>query len=256
MNKSTHRRILTGPIACATLTLFGTLGAQRAEAQDAAAKYPRMAPIEQYLMDRDAEIALARSAAPETISRDATVLVLGRHGYEAAVQGKNGFVCMVSRGWVGAFDWREFWNPKTHGAECLNPAAVRSILPLAELRTKLLLAGESTQQVIDKLRAALRSRNVPALEPGAMSYMMAKGSYLTDAGSHNGSHVMFYAPVADAGAWGAGLPGSPVGFGPYWFFSQSMSQRYKDLPTINVFTVGVAKWSDGTPEGADRHARE
>jgi hypothetical protein len=57
-----------------------------------------MAPLDQYLMvDRDAEIAMARSAAPEAISRDAYVLVLGRHGYETAVKGKNGFVCVVER---------------------------------------------------------------------------------------------------------------------------------------------------------------
>src|ERR1700719_1293150 len=35
------------------------------------APYPNMAPVDQYLMeDREAEIALARSAAPESISRD------------------------------------------------------------------------------------------------------------------------------------------------------------------------------------------
>jgi hypothetical protein len=197
-------------------------------------------------MDRDAEIALARSAAPEAISRDATVLVLGRRGYETAVTGKNGFVCMVARGWVGAFDWPEFWNPKTRGAECLNPAAARSILPLAEIRTDRVLAGGSTADIVGELRAVLTSGKVPALEPGAMSYMMAKGSYLTDAGSHNGPHVMFYVSIADPVTWGAGLPGSPVGSGPYWFFSESMNQRHKGLPTIRVFTVGVATWSDGT----------
>jgi len=78
-------------------------------AQDAAARYPKMAPVDQYLMaDRGAEIALARSAAPESISRDATVLVLGRKGYETAVAGRNGFVCFVGRSWLGPFDWPEF----------------------------------------------------------------------------------------------------------------------------------------------------
>jgi hypothetical protein len=72
-----------------------------------------MAPIEQYLMDRDAEIALARSAAPDAISHDASVIVLTRHGYETAVEGKNGWVCLVGRGWMGMFDHPEFWNPKS-----------------------------------------------------------------------------------------------------------------------------------------------
>lgn len=74
--------------------------------------YSKMAPVDQYLMERNAEIQLARSAAPDSISRDATILVLGRQGYETAVEGKNGFVCMVGRAWMAAFDWPEFWNPK------------------------------------------------------------------------------------------------------------------------------------------------
>src|SRR5579864_2683254 len=97
--------------------LFAT--AWQATAQDAKAKYPSMAPLEQYLMaDRDAEIALARSAAPESISRDAEVMVLGRHGYETAIQGKNGFVCVVERSWTAPIDDPNFWNPKLRGPIC------------------------------------------------------------------------------------------------------------------------------------------
>src|SRR5229473_3319529 len=94
-----------------------------AQAQDAKAHYPSMAPIDQYLMDRNAEIALARSAAPDSISRDAEVSVLGRRGYETAVKGKNGFVCVVERGWMGPFAGEfavNFWNPKLRGPICFN----------------------------------------------------------------------------------------------------------------------------------------
>ena len=254
MSTSAIRPVSAKAIGWGALSLLGALGAQQALAQDPGTKYPSMAPVEQYLMDRDAEIALARSAAPESVSRDATILVLGQQGYETAVQGKNGFVCLVARGLVGAPDWPEHWSPKVHGAECLNPQAARSILPYHELRTKLTLAGDSTEEVMDKVRAALRHGELPALEPGAMSYMMAKGSYLTDEGGHNGPHVMFYTSVAEQGDWGANLPGSPVGAGPFWFFSESMSQKYQDLPTILVFTVSVANWSDGTPGQAHHHS--
>src|SRR5690242_6117642 len=107
----THRVSLTA------LAFISALGALRpAAAQNAKEPYPNMAPVEQYLMDRNAEIALARSAAPEEISRDATILVLGRHGYETAVKGKNGWACMVERGWMALFDSPEFWNPKIRGA--------------------------------------------------------------------------------------------------------------------------------------------
>jgi len=105
-------------IACAAICLLCTNGLTWAQSQRATMTYASMAPAEGYLMDRDEEIALARSAAPKSVSQDATVLVLGRQGYQTAVEGKNGFVCMVERGWNAAFDWPEFWNPKIRGADC------------------------------------------------------------------------------------------------------------------------------------------
>ena len=229
------------------LSMAALVTARRAMAQDAAATYQKMAPIEQYLMDRTAEIALARSAAPADLSRDATVLVLGRHGYETAVEGKNGWVCWVGRGWGAIFDWPEFWNPKVRAAECLNPPAARSMLPLAYKRTELLLAGHSRAEVIAALQAAYEKKELPALEPGAVSYMMAKSSYLTDGGGHNMPHIMFYAPTRDVAAWGANLPNSPVMGVNYWYLSEQSYPQLESLPPIAVFLVGADKWSDGTP---------
>jgi hypothetical protein len=96
------RRIHVGTIAVKKIAMvFLVATASQAIAQEVKTPYPNMAPVEQYLMgDREAEIALARSAAPESISRDAEILVLGRHGYETAVKGKNGFVCIVERVFV------------------------------------------------------------------------------------------------------------------------------------------------------------
>lgn len=81
------------------------------------------------MADRNAEMALARSAAPESISNEATVLVLGAHGYETAAGGKNGFLCVVDRGWMSPADAGEFWNPKIRGSICFKPPAARSVLP-------------------------------------------------------------------------------------------------------------------------------
>lgn len=234
-------------IAWGGIALFGLLGAQQARAQDTETQYPHMAPVGQYLMDRDAEIALARSAAPEAISREATVLVLGRNGFETAVKGSNGFVCMVQRVGSGAIDWPEFWSPKIRAAECLNPIAARSMVPIYELKTRLALAGDSKEEIMDKVVAAFVHGDLPALGPGAMSYMMSKGAYLSDSGSHAMAHVMFYVPVADAATWGARQPDSPIGSADFWFNSPELSQKFKGLPTIRVFTVKVPTWSDGTP---------
>jgi len=210
-------------------------------------QYSKMAPVEQYLMEKNAEIQLARSAAPDSISRDATVLVLGRQGYETAVEGKNGFVCFVGRGWMGMFDWPEFWNPKVRAADCLNPQAARWVLPIANLRAKMVMAGHSKAETVSALKAAFDKKQLPKLEDGAMDYMMSKSSYLTDQGEHNGPHVMFYTALTDGNDWGANTAGSPVLAVPYWFWSPKEPSEAKGLPPILVFLVGVADWSDGTP---------
>jgi hypothetical protein len=238
-------------IICSVL-LIGLGTVHQVMAQDATTHYPKMAPIDQYLMaDRDAEIALARSAAPDSISHDATVQILGRHGYETAVQGKNGFVCFVGRAWGAAFDWPEFWNPKVRAADCLNPQAARSMWPSINLRAKMVMAGRSKEEMVSALKAAYANKQLPDLESGAMDYMMSKSSYLTDEGGHNMPHVMFYTHVKDGSDWGSGAAGSPIMSSPYWFISPNEQTPMKELPPILVFLVAVPNWSDGTP--ADMH---
>lgn len=211
--------------------------APQLRSQEATTKYPHMAPVDEYLMaDRNAEIALARSAAPESISQDATVLVLGRHGYETAVQGKNGFVCVVERGWMSPDGAPEFWNPKLRGPICFNPPAARSVLPTTYRRTEMALAGKSEAEIVAGNKAAFEKGELPALEPGAMSYMMSKDAYLTDHGDHNLAHLMFYTPALDGKLWGADLPESPVMLNP----------QFKGTQPVDVFVVPVGKWSDGT----------
>jgi len=231
------------------LVLVALVAPRPAAAQDAKQPYPTMAPVEKYLMDRDVEIALARSAAPDSISRDATILVLGRQGYETAVEGKNGFVCMVDRAWMAAFDWPEFWNPKVRAAACLNPQAAHSILPVAFLRSRMVLAGRSKAEILSAIKTAFEKRQLPDLQSGAMCYMMSKSAYLTDEGDHNGPHLMWYTALADGKDWGAYAAGSPVMSAPYWFFFSKEPSDGKGLPPILVFLVGVASWSDGTPAG-------
>jgi hypothetical protein len=202
-------------------------------AQDAKQPYPNMAPIEQYLMDRDAEIALAQSAAPDSISRDAEVLVLGRHGFETAANGKNGFVCIVERSWTSAAD-ADFWNPKVRTPICWNAAAARSVLVRNIKRTDLILAGRTQSQTDDIIVAAVDKKELPAMESGAMCYMMSKQGYGGDSVPHWSAHLMFYFSLTDPAAWGAGLPGSPI---------LAMSDTREHVTT---FVIAVQRWSDGT----------
>ena len=240
-------------VKCSAL-LIALAAAHHAMAQDAANPYPKMAPVDQYLMtDRNAEITLARSAAPASISGDATVLVLGRQGYEKAVEGKNGFVCLVARSWTGPFDWPEFWNPKVRAADCLNPQAARSIVPIFYLRAKLAMAGRTKAEMLAAVKAAYANRQLPNLENGAMDYMMSKSSYLTDEGEHNMPHLMFDTLVKDGKDWGSGAEDSPVMSSPYWFMSPETHPEMKGLPPILVFLIAAPTWSDGTAVDMHHH---
>jgi hypothetical protein len=229
------KRKLIRTIAFMSFALVVLLGSGwQAQAQDAKTAYPSMAPLDQYLMDRDAEIALARTAAPESISHDADVMVLGRHGYETAVKGKNGFVCIVQRSWSAGIDDPDFWNPKMRSPICFNPPGARFNIPLTIKRTESVVAGRSKAQMFEALAAAFDKKELPELEPGAMCYMMSKEGYLNNADGPWHPHLMFFVPLTEPAAWGAGLEGAPV------IGIRDTEDR------LTLFMIPVAKWSDGT----------
>lgn len=202
-------------------------------------QYPQMAAVDQYLIsDPGAEIALARSAAPEAITKDAAVLILGTGGYTTAVEGKSGFTCLVERSWMSPFDSPEFWNPKMRGPICYNPAAVRTVLPYTFNRTKLVLAGLSKEQVHKLTTASVAKAELPIPEAGAMSYMLSKMAYLGDSARQWCPHLMFHVPRTGEASWGANRAGSPVLF----------NDEFRDVPEPEtIFMVPVAHWSDGSP---------
>jgi hypothetical protein len=225
------------PLAIPALALALASTAMLA-AHAATPTYSAMAPAALYLMsDQQAEIALARSAAPAPLSRDATILVLKPHGYETAVEGSNGFVCVVERSWMSPLDSPEFWNPKLRGPVCFNPPAARSVLPITYKRTELVLAGSSKTELVARMKEAVDAKALPALEPGAMAYMLSKEGYLGDTVGHWHPHLMFYGPRSDGADWGADLPGSPVILNP----------QFQGAPEpLATFIVRVPSWSDGT----------
>ena len=237
------KRKIVRTITLGSFALVVMLGAAwQAHAQDAKTPYPAMAPVDQYLIaDPNAEIVLARSAAPESIARDAEVMVLGRHGYEIAAKGKNGFVCLVERSWTAPIDDPNFWNPKLRGPLCLNAAAARTYLPLTIKKTEWILAGQSKAQMFESLKTALDKKELPMQEPGAMCYMLSKQQYLGDSAARWHPHVMFFVPQTEDVAWGANLAGSPV------LANDDPEDR------LTIFMVPVGKWSDGTADSTDKH---
>jgi len=206
-----------------------------AGAQTGKRAYPAMAPLDQYLIaDENSEVALARSAAPASISDSAEVMVLSRDGYKTAVKGTNGFLCLVERSWGAATDEPEFWNPRVRAPICFNPAAARTFVQIFLMKTKLVLAGKSKEEIVAATASALDKRELPALEPGAMCYMLSRQQYLNDRGKSWHPHVMFFVTGDTAKSWGADLPGSPV------MAANDPEER------ATIFMVWVGKWSDGT----------
>lgn len=228
------------PVSSSILVLLLLPGLAHARDNPPPSSYPAMAPLERYLIaDPKEEIALARSAAPPSISAHAEVLVLGKRGYETAVKGTNGFVCLVERSWDADFDDPEFWNPKRRGPDCFNPPAVRSVLPQYVQRSAWALAGMSKAQMIEKSRAAFASGRFTAPEPGSLSFMLSKRGYLSDdPGGPWLPHVMFFVPHGETAAWGAGLEASPI--------LGADSAPFE--PT--VLLIPVRRWSDGSPAPA------
>ena len=192
-------------------------------------------------MPKDAEIALARSAAPPSIADSATVMVLGRHGYTTAVKGSNGFVCYVERSWAKDTDAPDFWNPKMRAPNCFNRAAARSVTQIYQMKTRLVLAGKSKAEIAQAIAAAQNRKELPAPAPGAMCYMMSKQQYLNDQGRSWYPHLMFYGAGEAPKSWGANLPGSPV------------IASYDPEARVTTFMVVVHDWSDGTPGPPVKH---
>jgi len=210
-------------------------------AQTVKPAYPGMAPLPQYLMPRDAEISLARSAAPKSISDDAAILILTKSGYQTAVGGTNGFVCMVARSWSADFDDPDFWDPRLRAPICYNALAAKSQVAATIKRTQVVLAGGSKAQIVDSIKAAIDSGELPTAQAGSMSYMLSRDEYLSNRDGRWLPHVMLFVPETDPKSWGAGPPESPIlGF---------------HLPEehLTVFVIPVRKWSDGTLATSKEH---
>jgi hypothetical protein len=218
-------------LACA-MTLFNAATVQ-AEAQTE--PYPAMAPLEQYLMPEADEIALARSAAPKSVSDDAEVMVLRKSGYASVVKGTNGFLCIVERGWSADTGFSDFWNPRHRAPTCFNAAAAKSLEPIYLMRTRLVLEGKSKNQIMQETAAALDAKALPALAPGSMCYMMSKQQYLSDRDKSWHPHLMFFVAGDVGDSWGAGLPGSPL------------MSAHNPEDRVTIFMMVADHWSDGTP---------
>jgi hypothetical protein len=227
------------PLAALAL-VFAPCVAAGAQVPSPNPNYPTMAPVAMYLMpDPAAEMAMARTAAPPSVSAHATVLVLTKTGYIVGAKGTNGWVCWVDRAWTSGFDDPEFWNWRNRSAQCANPLAVRSVLPQFLARAKWALEDDTREQIAKKAQAAYASHEFTDPLSGAFSFMLSKESYINDEVKGPWRpHVMFFVAQKQLATYAAGFDGSPI-LGP----PPGTFRAYE--PTI--IAIPVSHWSDGSP---------
>jgi hypothetical protein len=147
-----------------TLVLAFLLGAS--DAATVLAQNPKYPPLSEYMMTPEAEISLARSAAPESVSARATVKILTASGYRVAAQGDNGFVCLVMRAWSAPTytpaQFRDLvYDAGVRAPICFNPPAAKEVLPYYELRSKLGMEGKTPDQIRESVEAAYTRGQLP-----------------------------------------------------------------------------------------------
>ncbi|HEV8579858.1 MAG TPA: hypothetical protein VGX68_12350 [Thermoanaerobaculia bacterium] len=184
-------------------------------AAPAMAQSPKYPPLGEYMMPRDAETALARSAAPANISGRATIKVLTASGYQVAHEGDNGFVCMVLRGWAAPTytpsQFRDFvYDAKIRAPICFDPGASRAVMPYYELRSKLGMEGKTPDQIAERVQAAYVQGELPRRDGVTFAYMWSADQFLGQGIGHWHPHLMIFAPYYENSMIGGNELGSPL----------------------------------------------
>src|SRR5258706_10837840 len=159
------------PLQLTTVLRAASLDAAAIHAQ--AAKSP---PIDQYLMPRDPEIALAKSAAPASLADHATIKVLTKSGFVVVHEGDNGAVCLVMRGFSAPTytpaQFRDLvYDPTVHAPICFTAPAAKTAMPYYELRTKLAMEGKGPDQIARAVEAAYDAGQLPHRDAVTFAYM-------------------------------------------------------------------------------------
>ncbi|MGH7517343.1 MAG: hypothetical protein ACREOC_07720 [Gemmatimonadales bacterium] len=176
--------------AFAVAVLLG-VGPSAAQSKTAGQAGPRR------LLPRAEEIALARSAAPAEVSKDATVWVFTDSGYAVAEKGTNGVACYVGRSWVESIE-----------PHCFDAEGAATILPMEMRTVELRHRGMSHEEVEREIATGLSSGRFRTPRRPALSWMLSGAQQLVDDdGRPVGQwrpHLMIYYPYLTAAELGLG----------------------------------------------------
>ncbi|MBI2682019.1 MAG: hypothetical protein HYX26_02170 [Acidobacteriales bacterium] len=140
---------------------------------------------------REVQIALAESAAPKEVSGAATILVLGKKGYEVARKGANGFTCMVLR-----------QRPDTLEPECYDAEGSATTLKADMFVEEQRAKDVSEADIAKQVETGYKSKRFLAPRRPGIVYMMSRYNRVFDPSQGKvisfPGHLMFYAPYLTA----------------------------------------------------------
>jgi hypothetical protein len=143
------------------------------------------------------QIAIARSAAPDEVSKDAAVYVLGKKGYELAVKGSNGFTCLIERE-----------RADTVAPECFDAEGSRTTVQAVLFREAERAKGATDKDIDAAVAAGYKQGRFHAPAKPGIVYMMSNQNYVVNPSTqkviHFPGHLMFYAPYATTKTVGSG----------------------------------------------------
>jgi hypothetical protein len=215
--KIMERTMTATPMWSVSMRLIACLMLASFDAAAGWAEDSKYAPLSEYMMAPKAEVALAKSAAPEKVSGRATVKVLTPSGYKVTAQGDNGIVCLVMRGWAAATSTKAsdrdlVYYAKLRAPICFDSVASRTVLPLQELQTKLGMEGKGPDQIAEGILAAYAKGELPKMEAVAFGYMFSADSDLGPGFGAWHPHMMVFTPNYENSMLGGNEEGGPLPF--------------------------------------------
>ncbi|MFN8650736.1 MAG: hypothetical protein U0133_02390 [Gemmatimonadales bacterium] len=155
------------------------------------------APGPRRLLPPAEEIALARSAAPPSVSATARIWIFAAGRYTIGDSGTSTVECYVGRSW-----------PRALEPQCFDAEGARTILPLERRISELLHSGASRDSVERHVAAGLAAGTFQLPRRPAMTWMLSAAQELyDDDGSPAGAwkpHIMIYYPYLTPDAVGTG----------------------------------------------------
>jgi hypothetical protein len=202
--------------------------ASSAGAQTASTGYP----VKPVPLADSIEISLALTAAPDELSKAATVYSVKDGKVLTLRPGTNGSACMVARDFHGGSLY----------PICFNPEGTRTVLKRELMQVQMRSLGVPEDSIDNAVAAAYARGELEVPNEMALAYMMSPKQVLFSAAAKDGRrvgawhpHLMFYVPGATPAKFGlAGNSNGPISVGS------------PGTPQAELI-VKLAQWSDGTP---------